>query len=116
MAVFRDAYDPLLMRSHSVMSPDARQALPGKSPADVAARAIAKQFCSPVAPEAEVRADERSNRELQVTVPNSNPSAIESLNQVIVSRGDVVTVLVKSGFAPKVRRARERYFSSHMPR
>lgn len=37
--IFRDAYDPLLMRSHQVMSPDARQALPGESPADVARRA-----------------------------------------------------------------------------
>ena len=27
--VFRDAYDPLLMRAHQVMSPDARQAAPG---------------------------------------------------------------------------------------
>jgi adenosylmethionine-8-amino-7-oxononanoate aminotransferase len=41
VAVFRDAYAPLLMRSHSVMSPDARQALPGESSADVAARAVA---------------------------------------------------------------------------
>jgi adenosylmethionine-8-amino-7-oxononanoate aminotransferase len=41
VAVFRDAYDPLLMRSHSVMTPDARQALPGESPAEVATRAIA---------------------------------------------------------------------------
>jgi len=41
VAVFRDAYDPLLMRSHSVMSPDARHALPGESAADVAARAVA---------------------------------------------------------------------------
>ena len=39
--IFRDAYDPLLMRSHQVMSPDARQALPGESPADVARRAAA---------------------------------------------------------------------------
>lgn len=37
--VFRDAYDPLLMRSHQVRSPDARQAEPGESPADVARRA-----------------------------------------------------------------------------
>ena len=42
MAVFRDAYDPLLMRSHQVMSPDARQALPGESAADVAQRAAAE--------------------------------------------------------------------------
>ena len=39
VAVFRDAYDPLLMRSHQVMSPDARQAAPGESAADVARRA-----------------------------------------------------------------------------
>ncbi|MCM5680724.1 adenosylmethionine--8-amino-7-oxononanoate transaminase [Schlegelella sp. S2-27] len=39
VAVFRDAYDPLLMRSHLVMSPDARQALPGESAVDVARRA-----------------------------------------------------------------------------
>ncbi|WP_349279305.1 adenosylmethionine--8-amino-7-oxononanoate transaminase [Polaromonas hydrogenivorans] len=42
VAVFRDAYDPLLMRSHQVMSPDARQALPGESAADVALRAAAE--------------------------------------------------------------------------
>ncbi|MDB5893097.1 MAG: adenosylmethionine-8-amino-7-oxononanoate aminotransferase [Rhodoferax sp.] len=41
VAVFRDAYDPLLMRSHQVMSPDARQALPGESALDVALRAAA---------------------------------------------------------------------------
>jgi adenosylmethionine-8-amino-7-oxononanoate aminotransferase len=41
VAIFRDAYDPLLMRSHQVMSPDARQALPGETPADVATRAAA---------------------------------------------------------------------------
>ena len=41
VAVFRDAYDPLLMRSHQVMSPDARQGEGGESPADVAARAAA---------------------------------------------------------------------------
>ncbi len=41
VAVFRDAYDPLLMRAHTVMSPDARQALPGELPAEVAARAAA---------------------------------------------------------------------------
>ncbi len=39
--VFRDAYDPLLMRAHQVMSPDARQAAPGESAADVAQRAAA---------------------------------------------------------------------------
>ncbi|MBN8440783.1 MAG: adenosylmethionine--8-amino-7-oxononanoate transaminase [Thauera sp.] len=41
VTVFRDAYDPLLMRAHMVMSPDARQAAPGESAADVAARALA---------------------------------------------------------------------------
>ncbi|AKJ31319.1 adenosylmethionine--8-amino-7-oxononanoate transaminase [Caldimonas brevitalea] len=41
VALFRDAYDPLLMRSHIVMSPDARQAQPGESAADVARRALA---------------------------------------------------------------------------
>lgn len=41
VAVFRDAYDALLMPSHTVMSPDARQAQPGESPADVALRAAA---------------------------------------------------------------------------
>jgi adenosylmethionine-8-amino-7-oxononanoate aminotransferase len=40
--IFRDAYDPLLMQSHQVMSPDARQALPGESAADVARRAAAE--------------------------------------------------------------------------
>nr|WP_315236244.1 adenosylmethionine--8-amino-7-oxononanoate transaminase [uncultured Albidiferax sp.] len=39
--IFRDAYDPLLLRSHQVMSPDARQALPGESAEDVALRAAA---------------------------------------------------------------------------
>lgn len=39
VAVFRDVYDPLLMRAHLVMSPDARQAAPGESPTDVALRA-----------------------------------------------------------------------------
>lgn len=39
VAVFRDAYDPLLMRAHRVMSPDARQAARGESAADVAERA-----------------------------------------------------------------------------
>lgn len=42
VAVFRDAYDPLLMRVRTVMSPDARQALPGESPQGVAARAAAE--------------------------------------------------------------------------
>jgi adenosylmethionine-8-amino-7-oxononanoate aminotransferase len=36
VAVFRDAYDPMLMRSHQVMSPDARQAASGESAQDVA--------------------------------------------------------------------------------
>lgn len=39
--VFRDAYDPLLMRAHQVMSPDARQAAPGEDGAAVARRAAA---------------------------------------------------------------------------
>jgi adenosylmethionine-8-amino-7-oxononanoate aminotransferase len=42
VAVFRDAYDPLLMRSHQVMSPDARQATPGESANDVAMHAAAE--------------------------------------------------------------------------
>lgn len=42
VAVFRDAYDPLLMRAHQVMSPDARQAEPGETAVDVAARAAAE--------------------------------------------------------------------------
>ncbi|MEO8119630.1 MAG: adenosylmethionine--8-amino-7-oxononanoate transaminase [Rhodoferax sp.] len=41
VAVFRDAYDPLLMRAHQVMSPDARQATAGESAVDVVARAAA---------------------------------------------------------------------------
>ena len=40
--VFRDAYDPLLLRAHQVMSPDARQATPGESAAGVAQRAAAE--------------------------------------------------------------------------
>ncbi|WP_051369666.1 MULTISPECIES: adenosylmethionine--8-amino-7-oxononanoate transaminase [Cupriavidus] len=40
--VFRDAYDALIRRAHVVMSPDARQAAPGESAADVAARALAE--------------------------------------------------------------------------
>lgn len=40
VAIFRDAYDPLLMRAHQVMSPDARQAQPGETAADVARRAV----------------------------------------------------------------------------
>ncbi len=39
MTVFRDAYDPLLMRAHQVMSPDGRQARAGETAVDVAARA-----------------------------------------------------------------------------
>ena len=42
VAVFRDAYDPLLMRAHQVMSPDARQAGPGETAVDVATRAAAE--------------------------------------------------------------------------
>jgi len=37
--VFRDAYDPLLMRPHQAMSPDWRQATTGETAADVASRA-----------------------------------------------------------------------------
>ncbi len=40
--VFRDAYDPLLLRAHQVMSPDARQAGPGETADDVARRAAAE--------------------------------------------------------------------------
>ena len=39
VAVFRDAYDPLLMRAHQVMSPDARQAAEQETAGDVAGRA-----------------------------------------------------------------------------
>ena len=42
VAIFHDAYDPLLMRAHPVMSPDARQARAGESAADVAGRAAAE--------------------------------------------------------------------------
>jgi adenosylmethionine---8-amino-7-oxononanoate aminotransferase len=42
VAVFRDAYAPLLMRAHQVMSPDARQARVDESAADVATRAAAE--------------------------------------------------------------------------
>ncbi len=42
VAIFRDAYDPMLMQSHVVMSPDARQAAPGESAAQVAQRALAE--------------------------------------------------------------------------
>ncbi|TWG82241.1 adenosylmethionine-8-amino-7-oxononanoate aminotransferase [Cupriavidus gilardii J11] len=40
VALFRDAYDPLLARAHVVMSPDARQARAGEGAADVARRAL----------------------------------------------------------------------------
>ncbi|MES2011141.1 MAG: adenosylmethionine--8-amino-7-oxononanoate transaminase [Pseudomonadota bacterium] len=40
VAIFRDAYDPMLMSSHVVMAPDARQAAPGESAAQVAQRAL----------------------------------------------------------------------------
>jgi len=42
VAVFRDAYDPLLMRSHQVMSPDARKAVADETALDVALRAAAE--------------------------------------------------------------------------
>ena len=42
VAVFRDAYDPLLMRAHLVASPDARRAAPGESAAERAAQALAE--------------------------------------------------------------------------
>ena len=41
VAVFRDAYDPLLRQAHVVASPDARQAGPGEDAAAVAQRAAA---------------------------------------------------------------------------
>lgn len=41
VAVFRDAYDPLLMRAHLAPSPDARTAAPGEDAAAVAERAAA---------------------------------------------------------------------------
>lgn len=40
VAIFRDAYDPLLGHAYVVMSPDARQALLGETAADVSRRAI----------------------------------------------------------------------------
>lgn len=40
VALFRDAYDPLLMRSHQIQSPDARRAMPGQSASDVAMGAL----------------------------------------------------------------------------
>ncbi len=39
VAIFRDTYAPLLRHTHQVMSPDARQAQPGETTADVARRA-----------------------------------------------------------------------------
>jgi adenosylmethionine---8-amino-7-oxononanoate aminotransferase len=42
VALFRDAYGPLVQRAHVVASPDARQALPGESASDVARRAAAE--------------------------------------------------------------------------
>ena len=41
VALFKDAYAPLLRQAEIVQSPDARQARPGESPADVARRAAA---------------------------------------------------------------------------
>ena len=41
VALFKDAYDPLIRHAHVVASPDARQALPGETAADVAGRALA---------------------------------------------------------------------------
>lgn len=40
VAVFRDAYDPLLMRAHLVMSPDVRQAGLEETASDVTSRAL----------------------------------------------------------------------------
>ncbi|PLZ01545.1 adenosylmethionine--8-amino-7-oxononanoate transaminase [Burkholderia sp. WAC0059] len=40
VALFKDAYDPLLRNAHVVASPDARQAREGESAADVARRAL----------------------------------------------------------------------------
>lgn len=40
VTVFRDAYAPLLLQAHLVASPDARQAGPGETAADVAERAL----------------------------------------------------------------------------
>jgi adenosylmethionine-8-amino-7-oxononanoate aminotransferase len=39
VAIFRDAYGPLLQRAHVIASPDARNAEAGETPADVARRA-----------------------------------------------------------------------------
>ncbi len=41
VALFKDAYDPLIRSAHVVASPDARTAQPGETAADVAARALA---------------------------------------------------------------------------
>ncbi|AFQ46957.1 adenosylmethionine--8-amino-7-oxononanoate transaminase [Burkholderia cepacia] len=40
VALFKDAYDPLIRHAHVVASPDARGALPGETAADVAGRAL----------------------------------------------------------------------------
>lgn len=40
VSLFRDAYDPLLMRAHTVASPDLRQAGPGVTATDVTQRAL----------------------------------------------------------------------------
>ncbi len=42
VALFRDAYGPLLRHAHRVPSPDARQAAPGQTAAHVAAHALAE--------------------------------------------------------------------------
>jgi adenosylmethionine-8-amino-7-oxononanoate aminotransferase len=42
VALFRDAYGPLIQSCHVVSSPDARNARPGETAADVAARSIAE--------------------------------------------------------------------------
>ena len=42
VALFRDAYDPLLRHAHVVASPDARNARDGETPVDVARRAAAE--------------------------------------------------------------------------
>ncbi|ARP86133.1 adenosylmethionine--8-amino-7-oxononanoate transaminase [Bordetella genomosp. 9] len=41
VALFRDAYGPLLRHAHRVATPDARGAMPGETAGDVAARALA---------------------------------------------------------------------------
>lgn len=40
VALFKDAYDPLIRSAHIVASPDARQAAPGETASDVAQRAL----------------------------------------------------------------------------